>query len=54
VRFTISIDKSNINFLMLTLQCERSGVYKLPKTKKKLKLEGTGSRKGDCPVMMQG
>ena len=35
---------------ILTLQCERSGVYnyKPPKTRKTLKLEGTGSRKCDC------
>jgi len=36
------------------LQCERSGVYKPPKTKNKLKLEGTYSRKCDCPFRMRG
>ena len=37
---------------MLTLHCERSGVFKPPKTKKKLKHEGTSSRKCDCPFRM--
>ena len=39
---------------MFMLQCERSGVYKLPKMKKKLKLEGTGSSKCDCSFRMCG
>jgi len=39
---------------MLVLQCEKSGVYKPPKTKKKLNLEGTGSRKCDCLFSMRG
>jgi len=39
---------------MLTLQCERSGVYEPPKTKKKLKLEGTSIRKCDCSFRMHG
>jgi len=39
---------------MLTLQCERNGVYKLPKMKKKLKLEGTYLRKCDCSFKMRG
>jgi len=30
------------------MQCERSGEYKPPKTRKKPKLEGTGSRKCQC------
>ncbi|AES61205.1 hypothetical protein MTR_1g080040 [Medicago truncatula] len=32
----------------MTMQCERSGEYKPPKTRKKPKLEGTGSRKCNC------
>jgi hypothetical protein len=52
--FTISIDKSNIKNPMLNLQYERSGVYKPPKTKKKLKFEGTYSRKCDFPFRMLG
>ena len=39
---------------MLTLQCERSGVYKPPKRRKKLNLEGTCSRKCDCPFRLRG
>jgi len=38
------IDKSSLKKPTLTLQCERSDVYKPPKTRKKLKLEGTNSR----------
>jgi len=34
---------------MVTLQCDMSGVYKPSKTRKKLNLEGTSSRKCDCP-----
>jgi len=52
--FTISIDKSSIKNSILTLHCERSGVYRPPKTKKKLNLEGTGSRKCDCPFRIRG
>jgi len=43
--FTISIDKSSTITPYMTMQCERSGEYKPPKTRKKPKLEGTGSRK---------
>jgi len=52
--FTISIDKSCLKRLTLTLQCERSGEYKPPKTRKKPKLEGTSSRKCDCPFRLCG
>jgi len=53
VEFTISIDKSSIKNPMLTLHCERSGVYKQPKTKKKLNLEDTGSRKCNFPFRIR-
>jgi len=43
--FTISIDKSSLKRPTLTMQCERSGEYKPSKTRKKLNLDGTGSRK---------
>jgi len=43
--FTISIDKSSTITSYMTMQCERSGEYKQPKTRKKPKLEGTGTRK---------
>ncbi|AES61098.2 hypothetical protein MTR_1g075860 [Medicago truncatula] len=43
--FTISIDKSSTIVPYMTMPCERSGEYKPPKTRKKPKLEGTGSRK---------
>jgi hypothetical protein len=36
------------------MQCERSGQYKPPKTRKKANLEGTGSRKCECPCRLQG
>jgi len=35
------------------MQCERSGEYKTPKTRKKLNLEGTGSRKCECPFRLK-
>ena len=38
----------------MTLQCERSGVYKLKKRRKKLNLEGTNSRKCDCQFRLHG
>ncbi|XP_024632657.1 uncharacterized protein [Medicago truncatula] len=37
----------------MTMQCERSGEYKPPKTRKKPKLEGTGSRKCNCPFRLK-
>ena len=40
--FTISIDKYSTISPYMTMQCERSGEYKPPKTRKKPKLEGTG------------
>jgi len=54
VGFTISIDRSNLINPMLTLHCERSGQYKLPKREKKLKLEDTSSRKCGCLFKMCG
>jgi hypothetical protein len=48
VRFSISIDKYSSKRSTLSLQCERSGEYKTQKTRKKLNLEGTGTRKCDC------
>jgi len=36
------------------LHCERSGEYKPPNLKKKLKLEGTGSRKYGRPFRTRG
>jgi hypothetical protein len=51
--FTISIDKSSTIAPYMTMQCERSGEYKPPKTRKKPKLEGTGSRKCNCPFRLK-
>jgi len=51
--FTISIDKSSTTTPYMTMQCERSGEYKPPKTRKKLKLEGTSSRKCNCPFRLK-
>jgi len=50
-RFTISIDISSLKRSFLTMQCERSGEYKPPKTRKKPKLQGTGSRKRECLLL---
>jgi len=36
------------------MQCERTGEYKPPKTRKKPNLEGTGSRKCECPFRLKG
>jgi len=36
------------------MQCERSGEYKPPKTRKKPNLEGTGSRKCECLFRLHG
>jgi len=36
------------------LQCERSGVYKPLKRRRKPNLEGTYSRKCDCPFKLRG
>jgi len=52
--FTISIDKLSIKNSMVTLQYERSGVYKPLKRRKKLNFEGTSSRKCDCPFRLRG
>ena len=35
------------------MQCERSGEYKPPKTRKKPKLEGTSTRKCNCPFRLK-
>jgi len=51
--FTISIDKSSTITTYMTMQCERSGEYKPPKTRKKPKLEGTGTRKCNCPFRLK-
>ena len=51
--FTISLDKSSTITPYMTMQCERSGEYKPPKTRKKLKLEGTSSRKCNCPFRLK-
>ena len=46
--FLISKDKSSLIRSYLTMQCERSGEYKPPKTRKKPNLEGMSSRKCEC------
>lgn len=53
VGFTISIDKSSTIVPYMTMQCERSGEYKPPKTRKKPKLEGMGTRKCNCPFRLK-
>ncbi|AES97156.1 transcription factor AFT [Medicago truncatula] len=50
--FTIFIDKSSLKKPTLTMQCERNGEYKPPKTRKKSKR--TGSRKCQCPFRLRG
>jgi len=50
----VSIDKSVIKRSYLTMQCERSGIYKPPKTRKKPNLEGIDSRKCNCPFRLKG
>ena len=52
-RYTISIDKSSTITPYMTMQCERSGEYKPPKTRKKPKLEGTSTRKCNCPFRLK-
>ncbi|AES98629.1 FAR1 DNA-binding domain protein [Medicago truncatula] len=52
--FTIFIDKSSLKRSYLTTQCESSGEYKPPKTRKKPNLEDTGSRKWECSLRLQG
>jgi len=51
--FTISIDKSSTITPYMTMQFERSGEYKPPKTRKKPKLEGMGTRKCNCPFRLK-
>jgi len=53
VGFTIFIDKYNTITPYMTMQCERSGEYKPTKTRKKPKLEGTGTRKCNCPFRLK-
>jgi len=36
------------------MQCDRSGIYKPPKTRKKPNLEGIGLRKCNCPFRLKG
>jgi len=36
------------------MQCERSGEYKPPKTRKRTNLEGIGSRKCPYPFRLKG
>jgi len=36
------------------MQCERSGIYKPPKTREKLNLEGIDSRKCNCSFRLKG
>jgi len=52
--FSVCIDKSVIKRLCLTMQCEMSGIYKPPKTRKKPDLEGIDSRKCNCPFRLKG
>jgi len=53
-RFGVCIDKSVLKRSYLTMQCERSGIYKPPKTRKKPNLESIGSRKCNCPFRLKG
>ena len=46
--FGVCVDKSVLKRPYLTMQYERSGIYKPPKTRKKPILEGIGSRKCNC------
>jgi len=50
----IIIEKSNYQKSMLLLACERSGGYKAPKKKKKLKLEDTSPRECECLFRLHG
>ena len=51
--FTICIDKSSLKRPYLTMQCEKSGIYKPPKTRKKPNLGGINSRKCQCPFRLK-
>jgi len=51
--FGVCIDKCVIKRPYLTMQCERSGIYKPPKTTKKPNLEGIGSRKCNCQFRLK-
>jgi len=50
--FTMIINKSNFKKSMLLLACKMSGEYKTPK--KKLKIEGTRSRKYEYLFRLSG
>jgi len=52
--FGVCIDKSVIKRSYLTMQCERSGIYRPPKMRKKSNLEGIGSRKCNCSFRLKG
>jgi len=52
-RFIISIDKSSTISPYMMMQCKRSGESKPPKTRKKQKLEGTCTRKCNCPFRLK-
>jgi len=54
VGFTVCIDKSVLKRSYLTMQCERSGIYKSPKMRKKPNLEGINSRKCNCLFRLKG
>jgi len=52
--FGVCIDKSVFKRSYLTMQCERSGIYKPPKTRKKPNIESIDSRKCNCPFRLKG
>ncbi|AES69790.1 hypothetical protein MTR_0599s0020 [Medicago truncatula] len=52
--FSVCIDKSVLKRSYLMIQCERSGIYKPPKVRKKPNLERIGSRKCNCPFRLKG
>jgi len=52
--FSVCIDKSVLKRPYLTMQCEKSGIYKPPKTRKKPNLEGISSRKCNCSFRLKG
>ena len=54
VGFNVCIDNSILKRPYLTMQCERSGIYKPPKTRKKPNLEDIDSRKCNCLFRFKG
>ena len=52
--FSVCIDKSVIKRSYLTMQCERSGIYKPRNMRKKPNLEGIDSRKCNCLFRLKG